>query len=348
MSSPEGFNAYTCTTREATNFIYDCLDAKLVPMMVSDPGMGKSSIYRAIAKKYKLFPIDMRLSTIDAVNLTGYPDLNGKRATYKAFDNFPLEGDPIPEGYNGWLLILDEFNSAPRDVIAAAYKLILDRMIGDQHLHEMCWVVAAGNKASSRAIVNPIGTAMASRLVHMEINNDFQVWLEDVALPLNFDSRIIAYLSQYPSRLSTFNTESKESTFCCARTWEFLSRLIKDKEIDISKVALYSGTIGSGIALDFVKFCDVYTELLKIEDIVKDPEGIKMPTETPVLWATATMLLDHVSNDNFAAICKFVERMKMEFRILFFKGVSIRKKELLKHPAFMANMKNLAQYLFGK
>lgn len=39
---------------------------------------------------------------------------------FMPFNIFPLENTPLPKGKNGWLLFLDEFNSAPKDVQAAA------------------------------------------------------------------------------------------------------------------------------------------------------------------------------------------------------------------------------------
>lgn len=45
--------------------------------------------------------------------------MNG-RADYAPFAHFPIEGDPLPEGYSGWLLFLDELTSALPAIQAAA------------------------------------------------------------------------------------------------------------------------------------------------------------------------------------------------------------------------------------
>jgi len=52
----------------------------------------------------------------------GFPTLNKDRTRshYAPPSTFPLEGDPIPEGYAGWLVLMDEINSAPKAVQAAA------------------------------------------------------------------------------------------------------------------------------------------------------------------------------------------------------------------------------------
>lgn len=212
-------NIYRCTPRQVKRFVTDVLFAGLVPYVQSSPGMGKSSIMRAIASELNLQLIDHRLSTSAPEDLSGLPrfDEDGKARFSPFADLFPVEGTPLPPGKEGWMLFLDEFNSASKSVMAAAYKLILDRMVGQHKLHERVVICAAGNLATDRAITNPISTAMQSRVVHLEMQINFQEWLEDVALKEGYDSRVIAYLSQYNSKLMDFRPDHQEKTFCCPR-----------------------------------------------------------------------------------------------------------------------------------
>lgn len=106
--------------------ISNFIKAKLVPMIEGSPGMGKSAIVHQIAEQYGLKLIDLRLSQCDPTELMGFPSIGSNvdrtkaRAGYVPMDTFPLEDDSIPAGHNGWLLFLDEFNSAPPAVQAAA------------------------------------------------------------------------------------------------------------------------------------------------------------------------------------------------------------------------------------
>ena len=116
---------YRVTPRKARKYIEKALVAGNVPFVQSSPGIGKSSIVKEIAKIYRLKLIDHRLSTSAPEDLSGLPhfttDAQGvRRASFIPFDIFPLSTDPLPEGYDGWLLFFDEFNSAPREVQAAA------------------------------------------------------------------------------------------------------------------------------------------------------------------------------------------------------------------------------------
>lgn len=111
---------------QAIPAITDSIKAKLVPMVMGSPGCGKSMIVQQIAKDYGLKVIDLRLSQCDPTDLMGFPSIgthsvpSKARAGYVPMETFPIEGDEIPKGYNGWLLFLDEFNSAPLAVQAAA------------------------------------------------------------------------------------------------------------------------------------------------------------------------------------------------------------------------------------
>lgn len=130
--------------------------------------------------------------------------------------HFPIEGDPIPHGYSGWLLFLDEATSAPPAIQAAAYKLILDRMVGSHHLHKNVAIVCAGNLETDNAIVQPMSTALQSRLVHMELVIDHQEWI-DWAVQNDIDHRITSFIGFKPSALFTFTPDHTDKTYACPR-----------------------------------------------------------------------------------------------------------------------------------
>lgn len=129
---------YRCTPRQITRFVDDVIHAGLVPFVQSSPGMGKSSLMRKVARDNNLQLIDHRLSTSAPEDLSGLPEFYdtpyGRRARFAPFgDLFPLEGDvpntrvvkeaegdtpEVTRQYDGWMLFLDEFNSASKSVQA--------------------------------------------------------------------------------------------------------------------------------------------------------------------------------------------------------------------------------------
>lgn len=344
---------YRCTPRQVRSFVTECLYAGLTPFVQSSPGMGKSTIMRSIAKELQLKLIDHRLSTSAPEDLSGLPEFytteHGSRAArFVPFaDVFPLAGTPMPAGKQGWMLFLDEFNAAPKSVQAAAYKLILDRQVGQHDLHENVVLAAAGNLSTDRAITNPISTAMQSRVVHLEMEINYEEWLYDVALKENYDSRIIAYLSQFPSKLMDFRPDHNEKTFCCPRTWEFTNRLIKDKEVKDQTATLLAGTITSGVAVDFVQFTKVFHNLVSINEIRADPLNCRIPQDIGSKWAIISHMMEKMTEDNLDDLAKYADRFSIDFRILFYRSIVVRNPAMRQHPAFIRAMSVLARYLHG-
>ena len=340
---------HSCTPRTIRKHIARCLDVGLVPFVQSSPGMGKSSIAKSIAKEANLQIIDHRLSTSEPTDMSGLARFNESGyAYYSPFEGlFPLESTSLPEGKNGWLLILDEFNSAKKDVQAAAYKLILDREVGQHKLNENVYIICLGNLATDRAIVNNLSTAMQSRLVHFTMEVSFTEWLEDVAIKEKYDPRLIAFLSMYPKYLMDFRPDHQDKTFCCPRTWEFLNKLIKDEPITDEDAPLFAGTITSGVAVEFIQFSKAINGLVNVKEVVADPHSCKLPPNISCLWATTTHLLEHVNNKNFDPICAYVGRFDMSFRVLFFRSIIIRYPELKQHPAFIRSLSEVARYLYN-
>lgn len=341
-----------CNPRQAKKFIERSIIAGTVPFLTSSPGMGKSSIVRQIAEEYGMILIDHRLSTSAPEDLSGLPRFkeNG-RAEFAPFDDlFPLEGDPIPDGANGWLLFLDEFNSAKKEVQAAAYKLILDRMTGQKKLHPNVAIVCAGNKSTDRAITNPLSTAMQSRVVHLEMELDFDLFIDDVAIPYKWDERIMAFLNANQSKLMDFRPDHQEKTFCCPRTWDFVNMYLKHMApgpIPVEDTLLFAGTITSGTATEFVQFTQVYDRMVKFENVLKDPKGCALPSGRDLSWATVMYLANQTTLENFPDVAEYVNRMELIHKILFFRTVNKHIPDAQSLPEWRYAAIALSKYVHG-
>ena len=146
------------------------------------PGAGKSDIVRTVADTMGLELRDVRLNLMDPVDLKGFPTISevefgtGKNKVKERQMSFVapdfLPRDPKSKG----VLFLDEMNSAPQSVQAAAYQLILNRRIGEYELPEGWAVLAAGNRAGDRAVVHGMPSALANRFVHIDFEVDVDDW----------------------------------------------------------------------------------------------------------------------------------------------------------------------------
>lgn len=242
---------------------------------------------------------------------------------------FPVEGTEVPEGYNGWLLFLDEFNSAPLSVQAAAYKLTLDRQVGQYSLHDKCVCITAGNLATDGAIVEDLSTAMQSRLIHFNLDVDFNEWL-NWAYDNNIDPRVTSYLNYSPDKLHSFDPDHNDLTFQCPRTWHFMSKLLTDVDIvDYTLLPLLEGTLGSG-GREFLTFCELEKDLPKFKDILSKPEKVSIPKEPSVLYFLCGSIAAKLTVDNIETINKYIDRLDMEFKVILYRDALKRNKDLLR------------------
>jgi|21_taG_2_1085346.scaffolds.fasta_scaffold09651_4 hypothetical protein len=315
--------------------------AGLTPMVASSPGMGKSDIIRSIAKQFNLKIIDFRVSQCEPVDMQGYPGTindpnvnNLMRMTFHVPEYFPIETDKVPNGYEGWLLFLDEFNSGTKQTEAAAYRLILDREVYKHKLHDKCLIAAAGNLTTDRAIVNTQSTAVTSRLNHYRMRIDHEVWI-NWANENKIDHRIISLIKFKPEILHKFNPATNELTFPCPRTWAFASKVIKpyDKIDRITKIRL-AGTVGEGAAVELATFSEIYQNLPTIEQILASPsKGWRVPKEPSEKYAVTTLLAHNCNADTVDKIVTANRRLATEFQIITLREIYKMNPDLKEHPA---------------
>ena len=331
---------------QATAMITKYIQAKLVPMLVGSPGCGKSQIVHAIAEHYNLKVIDLRLAQCDPCDIMGFPHIEHNKAGYVPMNTFPIEGDPIPAGYSGFMLFLDEFNSASSAVQAAAYKLVLDRMVGIYHLHKNVAIVCAGNLETDNAIVQPMSTALQSRLTHLELVVDAKEW-GDWAATNNIDHRITSYINFKPGNLYTFQADHTDTTYACPRTWEFANRILGVVEEGSKELLpMLAGTISEGVAREFLGFCRIYKELHTIPQIVANPELIKVPDEPSILYALTGSISHNATKENLAALMKFIVRLPIEFQVVCLRETVRRNPGLKTHAALKEWISTASSELF--
>lgn len=341
----QNIKAIQVKASQATSILITYIKAKLVPMLSGSPGCGKSAIVHQIAKNHNLKMIDLRLSQCDPTDLLGFPTVKDSRSGYVPMETFPIEGDAIPEGYSGWLLFLDEFNSASPAVQAAAYKVVLDKMIGVYPMHKNVAIVCAGNLETDNAIVNPMSTALQSRLVHLELVVDAKE-LVDHATEAGWDHRITSYLNFKPGNVFTFQADHTDNTYACPRTWEFANRVLKQEPADTDLLPMLSGTLSEGVAREFLGFCKIYQSLVTMDQIKNMPEKVAVPVEPSVLFALTGAISHHASEENFGAMMKFVSRLPIEFQVVCLRATLKRNKALRKDPSVQGWLSRNAAELF--
>lgn len=324
------------TAKQAVDYIAKCMQAKVTPMLAGSPGIGKSAIVQQLADHFNLELIDERMSTYDPVDINGFARIgkaqNGSSvAQFVPFDTFPLaDRDEVPKGKNGWLVFLDEFNTAPPSVQAAAYRIILDRSVGRYPLHPNVVIVCAGNLITDGAIVNRLGTAMQSRMVHLELVVSPKEWIA-WATRSQIDHRIMAYIEHVPKNLQQFDPKHNDKTFACPRTWEFLSRIITSMPSAalVDYLPLLAGTVGEGVAREFLTHVEIYSNMPTYKEIVRDPLNARLDKDPAMLFGVAYMLGSYIDKPTLVPAMEYLNRLPTEFQTISLQNAIQRDKSLI-------------------
>ena len=351
---------YRVTLKQAESMVEDCLDAGLVPILRGSPALGKSALGRSIAEKRNLFYIDERFAGYDPTDMNGFPDLDREKgiAYYFPMATFPLEGDALPinpktqQPYDGWLFMADELTSAVGAVQAASYKFFLDRMVGQRKLHEKCYVMAAGNLSDDGAIVHDMSTALNSRLINIHVVKSQKEWMEWALNSGNIHSLITSFIDYRGADFFyTFDAENPDTPFAAARTWEFASKLVytfQRKGVSISsRTALLAGTVGPGAAAALAGFAATWGKLPPLADIIADPDNCMLPSEPGAQYAMTGAIGDWATADNLPKLITYFDRMRPDLRVLSFRNINARHKELKTHSAALDWMQNNMQLFLG-
>lgn len=342
-------NLIDITLKEAVEELTANFRAKTVPLLLGQPGTGKSAVVHQVAEMFKLKLIDLRLTSCLPEDLQGFgakvevTNADGSKttkATYIPFDTFPLETDTVPEGYRGWLLFLDEFTSTPKGVQAPSYKLVLDREVGGHKLHPKVAIACAGNRAEDKAITVALSTALKTRVITYHVELPYEDWLEWAAQN-NIDQRILAYIGfRKGTGLNNFDPDRDAATYACPRTWEFLSKLIKGTDVSFKLNARVSGAVGPEAAADFITFCREFDKIPRLKDIIDSPKHVPIPDNSATQYAIATavagMLSEGYEKDNkiLAPILEFILRFDPEYNVMFSRMVLNQNMKMRTVPAF--------------
>ena len=229
------------------------------------PGIGKSDLVKQIAHDHKREVIDVRLALWEPTDIKGIPYFN---STVGAMLWAPPAELPTNDDSTA-ILFLDELNSAPPAVQAAAYQLILNRRVGTYKLPDGVDIVAAGNRDGDRGVTYRMPAPLANRFLHLELTHDHTDW-EEWAINNNIHPEVIGYLGFAKQDLYDYDPKSSSKAFATPRSWSFVSQLLADEAvIDVETLhTLVAGAIGDGLGIKFMSHRKIAGRLPKASDVL--------------------------------------------------------------------------------
>jgi MoxR-like ATPase len=332
-------------------FVENALMMREIPYISGPPGIGKSDLVFQIGEEFGLKVLDVRLSQMLPEDLTGLPSLDEDKgkAHYNPFDTFPMEGDKIPNGYNGWLIFLDELSSATEEVMAAIYSLLLGHRVGGKKVHEKALIVAAGNRSTDSAIARPLPDTLITRMLPCEMKVSSKDWVKWAKSPnVKSHDAVVSFIEKYPDMLlgtTDPNKRDELEPYHTPRGWgkvfkiihlhEKISKKSKITKKDASGIpipvsqgvtitpaiqALLFSAVGTIAGQSFKEHYDETMQLPYPWEVAQSPSSTKIPSTTAGKAELTSNLADffiETAEQSRDSILQFMNRMDGEHSALF-------------------------------
>ena len=93
--------------------------------------------------------------------------------------------------------------------------------------------------------------------------------------------------------------------FSTPRSWEMVSNILNNINDDVSEVyPLITGLVGTGVAVEFRTWCNVYNQLPDMDDIFNGLRP-RVPKSPDVLYALTAAMTSYARSSDFAS--KFIK-----------------------------------------
>ena len=264
MSKSTDISVRQVGPKSAKKAIRKAIQKRRPAFLWGPPGIGKSDVVKQIGEELNREVIDVRLALWEPTDIKGIPYYNADLGTmvWAPPAELPTNEDSTA------IIFLDELNSAPPAVQAAAYQLILNRRVGTYKLPDGVDVVAAGNREGDRGVTYRMPAPLANRFVHLEMKVDFDDW-QDWATLNKIHPEVVGYVGFAKQDLYDFDPKSPSKSFATPRSWSFVSDLLEDDDTDNETLTtLVSGAVGDGLAVKFMAHRKIASKLPKAEDIL--------------------------------------------------------------------------------
>lgn len=288
------------TSEEAINILETLVSARMnqnqnTGSMIfrGSPGIGKSSIVRQVAEKLGIGFVDIRLAQLDRVDLCGLPSVEKGVTKWNVPSFWPT--DPNSKG----ILFFDEITSAPPDIQAASYSIILDRCIPntDYKIPDGWSIVAAGNVATDRAVVKSMSSALANRFMHFELEASAEQW-GIWAVKNDIHPSVTGYINYKPNNLFNMTNQNLEQGWPSPRSWEGVSKALENfgtNELLLQKVVY--GLVGPAAGIEFMAFHKIASQANDVLEMLTNAKAeIVIPKEADRRYALCAAVAYHIWN----------------------------------------------------
>jgi len=280
-------------------------NVSLVPVIVGDPGIGKSASLRNLAKKLNMDIIIISVGATPMEFWSGLPEFGSMEVgieltvdgssmakttewtmsdvirtinanTIKALDN----------GKEGLLVLLDDLHLTEVAIQKYLFEFLQNKTLQNYKIHPSAYLAGAMNGKDSAGLEGFL-SAILNRLALYNVKFDMDYWYQNVGYSLH------PYVASFASQSANFKYfnggNSTDSASPSARTWTELSIFIysledqlqtkKPQDINEMLQIAAEARVGREAQVEFMKHVKLFQKFDFHRVFAKKEPGLKIPTD---------------------------------------------------------------------
>ena len=293
-----------------------CRRARVPALLLSEPGMGKSSLVRGLAATQGV-PCEVVLGSIrEPADIAGLPVVTDDGVVLEP----PAWAKRLAAAGTGYLF-LDELTTCPPSVQGAMLTVALDRIVGDLRLPDEVAVVAGANPPDQAADGWDLTAPLANRFCHLAFAPTVDDWVEGIttgwASPPGsraiaadnirralLRASVAAFIRHRPDLLHVFPTTSAAAggPWPSRRTWTMLADSlahVTDHDTAAAQ-ALIFGLVGEGAGVEYLTWRRD-ADLPDPEKVIADPAIVDWQDRPDRVWAVLSAVVAYAVSRGSAA-----------------------------------------------
>jgi hypothetical protein len=330
--------------------ISDCVDIiksighELTPIIVSEPGVGKSSILKTLEQEmgtdeYDFIYVDCPVKDMMDI-AASIPNHQTKTLEYYV--------SALLKAGNGKkkVIMLDEFMKSPKLMQVIWTRLMLEKSWGDVQLPDGSIVFGTSNNASDGVGDSMLAHA-ANRVCLIEMAkpsaDEWNLWASK-----NRVARAIrAWVAMNPRVMKSytdpeqgdnpyiFKPSGTTKSFASPRSLAKASVIVnnRDKMSENAMTSALAGTIGEAAAKSMAAFIALEGRLVSYQDVMKDPANVQVPEDVSALIMMMFEGVDYIeTQQDLTGYMTFVSRIKQaEVQSIFFTMIMRTKPKVARY-----------------
>ena len=328
---------------EETKNIIKTVGDSITPIVVSEPGVGKSSILKMLEAEmgdgYDYIYVDCPVKDMMDV-AASIPNHATKSLEYYVSDLFKLDnGKPK-------VIMLDEFMKAPKLLQIIFTRLMLERSVGDKPLPKGSIVFGTSNNTTDGVgdtVQGHVGNRVCFLPMRKPTADEWNVW----ATANRVSRPIRAWVSMNPRAMKSyldpdqqdnpyiFKPSSTSKSFVSPRSLAKATPIVDSKDIigENAMMVALAGTIGEAAAKSMAAFIAFEGKLTPFKEIIAEPTKVKVPDDVSALVMMMFEAVDYVeTQDELNSYMEFVNRIKSsEVQSIFFTMMMRTKPRIARY-----------------